>query len=301
MLSADCAQSPAGASGSRARISPISAPWRTTTRASVTSRRTGSGAGSSWSSRSPRTSRCTTTAALRTRGSDGCSRAGSSSARRGSSRSSTCAEAEPRRRAGALSGGNQQKLVLAREIDRNPRVLIAAQPTRGLDVGAIEFVHRRLVEERDEGRGILLVSLELDEILSLSDRILVIYEGEIVGELRSDGIRGAARHPDDRRRPWPRGGRMSEDTRGPAAHDDPPEDPSGFGPHGRRVARRALRDRPEGGGDSRPDPHGGSRILRGWPRRARHDRQEPADDLQGDLRRLRASTGSSRGSRESSG
>jgi ABC-type uncharacterized transport system ATPase subunit len=83
---------------------------------------------------------------------------------------------------GALSGGNQQKVVLAREIDRDPRVLIAAQPTRGLDVGAIEFVHRRLVEERDEGRGVLLISLELDEILSLSDRILVIYEGEIVGE-----------------------------------------------------------------------------------------------------------------------
>jgi len=88
----------------------------------------------------------------------------------------------PHTRAGGLSGGNQQKVVLAREIDRNPKVLIAAQPTRGLDVGAIEFVHRRLVEERDEGRAILLVSLELDEILSLSDRILVIYEGEIVGE-----------------------------------------------------------------------------------------------------------------------
>jgi simple sugar transport system ATP-binding protein len=86
-------------------------------------------------------------------------------------------------RAGGLSGGNQQKLVLAREIDRDPRVLIAAQPTRGLDVGAIEFVHRRLVAERDEGRGILLVSLELEEILALSDRILVMYEGEIVGEL----------------------------------------------------------------------------------------------------------------------
>ncbi len=86
-------------------------------------------------------------------------------------------------RAGGLSGGNQQKVVLAREISRDPRVLIAAQPTRGLDVGAIEFVHRRLVEERNEGRGILLVSLELEEILSLSDRILVIYEGKIVGEL----------------------------------------------------------------------------------------------------------------------
>jgi simple sugar transport system ATP-binding protein len=84
--------------------------------------------------------------------------------------------------AGSLSGGNQQKVILAREIDRDPKVLIAAQPTRGLDVGAIEFVHRRLVEERDQGRAILLVSLELDEILSLSDRILVMFEGEIVGE-----------------------------------------------------------------------------------------------------------------------
>jgi ABC-type uncharacterized transport system ATPase subunit len=82
----------------------------------------------------------------------------------------------------ALSGGNQQKVVLAREIDGDPKVLIAAQPTRGLDVGAIEFVHRRLVEQRDAGRAVLLVSLELEEILSLSDRILVIYEGRIVGE-----------------------------------------------------------------------------------------------------------------------
>ena len=88
----------------------------------------------------------------------------------------------PTTRAGGLSGGNQQKVVLAREIERDPKVLIAAQPTRGLDVGAIEFVHRRLIEERDEGRAILLVSLELEEVLSLSDRILVIYEGEIAGE-----------------------------------------------------------------------------------------------------------------------
>jgi simple sugar transport system ATP-binding protein len=72
--------------------------------------------------------------------------------------------------------------VVAREVSNDPNVLIAAQPTRGLDVGAIEFVHRRLVEERDEGRAVLLVSLELDEILSLSDRILVMYEGEIVAE-----------------------------------------------------------------------------------------------------------------------
>jgi general nucleoside transport system ATP-binding protein len=88
----------------------------------------------------------------------------------------------PETRASALSGGNQQKVVLAREIERDPRVLIAGQPTRGLDVGAIEFVHRRLVEERDEGRAVLLVSLELEEILSLSDRILVMYEGRVVGE-----------------------------------------------------------------------------------------------------------------------
>jgi general nucleoside transport system ATP-binding protein len=85
--------------------------------------------------------------------------------------------------AGSLSGGNQQKVVIARELTAQPRVIIAAQPTRGLDVGAIEFVHRRLVEERDAGRAVLLVSLELEEIRSLSDRVLVIYEGEIVAEL----------------------------------------------------------------------------------------------------------------------
>jgi simple sugar transport system ATP-binding protein len=88
--------------------------------------------------------------------------------------------------ASALSGGNQQKLVIAREVERDPRVLVAGQPTRGLDVGAIEFVHNRLVEERDEGRAVLLVSLELEEILSLSDRILVIFGGKIVGEYGPD-------------------------------------------------------------------------------------------------------------------
>jgi ABC-type uncharacterized transport system ATPase subunit len=92
----------------------------------------------------------------------------------------------PETRAAALSGGNQQKVIVAREVSRDPSVLVAAQPTRGLDVGAIEFVHRRLVEERDEGRAILLVSFELDEILSLSDRILVIYEGQIVAEYTPD-------------------------------------------------------------------------------------------------------------------
>ena len=88
----------------------------------------------------------------------------------------------PQTPAASLSGGNQQKVVVAREVSRDPRILVAAQPTRGLDVGAIEFVHRRLVAERDEGRAILLISFELDEILSLSDRILVMYEGRVVGE-----------------------------------------------------------------------------------------------------------------------
>jgi simple sugar transport system ATP-binding protein len=93
---------------------------------------------------------------------------------------------EPETLAAALSGGNQQKCVIAREIACNPRVLVAAQPTRGLDVGAIEFVHRRLVAERDAGRGILLLSLESEEVRSLADRILVIYEGRIVGEFPPD-------------------------------------------------------------------------------------------------------------------
>ncbi len=88
----------------------------------------------------------------------------------------------PQTHAGALSGGNQQKVVVAREVTRNPLVLLAAQPTRGLDVGAIEYVHRRLVEERDRGRAVLLISLEIDEVLSLADRILVMYEGQIVAE-----------------------------------------------------------------------------------------------------------------------
>ncbi|MDQ0879547.1 ABC transporter ATP-binding protein [Peribacillus sp. V2I11] len=80
----------------------------------------------------------------------------------------------------ALSGGNQQKAIIGREVDRNPDLLIAAQPTRGLDVGAIEFIHRRLIEQRDAGKAVLLISFELDEIMNVSDRIAVIYEGEIV-------------------------------------------------------------------------------------------------------------------------
>jgi simple sugar transport system ATP-binding protein len=90
---------------------------------------------------------------------------------------------EPSTPARSLSGGNQQKVVIAREVSGNPDALIAAQPTRGLDVGAIEFVHRRLLAERDAGRAILLFSLELEEVRALADRILVIYDGRIVGEL----------------------------------------------------------------------------------------------------------------------
>jgi simple sugar transport system ATP-binding protein len=84
--------------------------------------------------------------------------------------------------AGKLSGGNQQKLIVAREFQRKPRVLIAAQPTRGVDVGAIEFIHNRIVRARDDGAGVLLVSFELEDVLTLSDRILVMYEGRIAAE-----------------------------------------------------------------------------------------------------------------------
>ena len=83
----------------------------------------------------------------------------------------------------SMSGGNQQKAIIARELDREKPLIVAVQPTRGLDVGAIEYIHKQIVAQRDAGKAVLLVSLELDEVMSLSDRILVIYEGEIVGEL----------------------------------------------------------------------------------------------------------------------
>ena len=86
----------------------------------------------------------------------------------------------------SLSGGNQQKLIVARELSQQPNLLVAAQPTRGIDVGAIEFVHERLMEERARGKGLLLVSSELDEIMSLSDRIAVIYEGEFTAVFDSN-------------------------------------------------------------------------------------------------------------------
>jgi ABC-type uncharacterized transport system ATPase subunit len=88
--------------------------------------------------------------------------------------------------AGTLSGGNQQKLILARELETDPRLLIAAQPTRGLDVGAIEFVWKQILDQKAAGRAVLLISAELDEIYALSDRILTIYEGRITGEFPPD-------------------------------------------------------------------------------------------------------------------
>jgi simple sugar transport system ATP-binding protein len=90
--------------------------------------------------------------------------------------------------AAALSGGNQQKLIIAREFHKKPHVLIAAQPTRGVDVGAIEFIHKRIVRARDEGAAVLLISSELEEILTLSDRILVMYEGRIAGEFQRGNV-----------------------------------------------------------------------------------------------------------------
>ena len=85
-----------------------------------------------------------------------------------------------------LSGGNQQKVVVARELDRNPCFLLANQPTRGIDIGATEFVHKQLLQQRDANTGILLISTELEEIFAVSDRIIVIYEGEFMGEVKSD-------------------------------------------------------------------------------------------------------------------
>ena len=85
----------------------------------------------------------------------------------------------------SFSGGNQQKIVLAREIEQNPDLLIVGQPTRGVDIGAIEFIHKRIVELRDNGKAVILISVELDEILSLSDRILVMFDGKIMGEKKA--------------------------------------------------------------------------------------------------------------------
>ena len=89
---------------------------------------------------------------------------------------------DPRLKARNFSGGNQQKIVLAREIERDPEILLVGQPTRGVDIGAIEFIHQQVMTLRDKGKAILLVSVELDEVLSLSDRIAVMFDGRIMGE-----------------------------------------------------------------------------------------------------------------------
>jgi simple sugar transport system ATP-binding protein len=94
--------------------------------------------------------------------------------------------ANPLLKSAKFSGGNQQKIILAREIERDPDLLIVGQPTRGVDIGAIEFIHRRLIELRDQGKAILLVSVELDEIRSLSDRIIVMFAGKVMGERDAD-------------------------------------------------------------------------------------------------------------------
>ncbi len=88
----------------------------------------------------------------------------------------------------SLSGGNQQKVIIAREVSNDPEVLIASQPTRGLDVGAIEYVHTALVNQRDRGKAVLLISFELDEVMNVSDRIAVIFEGKIVGIVDATGV-----------------------------------------------------------------------------------------------------------------
>jgi ABC-type uncharacterized transport system ATPase subunit len=89
---------------------------------------------------------------------------------------------DPLLRCAKFSGGNQQKLIIAREIKSNPDLLIVGQPTRGVDIGAIEYIHKRIIQLRDEGKAVLLVSVELDEIRSLSDRILVMFAGRVMGE-----------------------------------------------------------------------------------------------------------------------
>ncbi len=94
----------------------------------------------------------------------------------------------PEQSLGSLSGGNQQKVVVARELDSGPTVLVASQPTRGIDVGSIEFIHQQLIRRRDEGMALLLVSSELDEILSLSDRVAVMYRGRLVAVLDGEQI-----------------------------------------------------------------------------------------------------------------
>ena len=107
--------------------------------------------------------------------------------RRTSSSASTCGRRIPALPARALSGGNQQKLIIGREFELHPKLLLVSQPTRGVDIGAIEFIHRQLVALRDAGCAVLLVSAELEEVMSLSDRLLIIHNGHIAGEVDPEG------------------------------------------------------------------------------------------------------------------
>ena len=145
--------------------------------------------------------------------------------RRTGSRSSTSAPSRSSTAVGSLSGGNQQKVVVARELSRPLKLLIAAQPTRGLDVGSIEFIHKRIVAERDNGAAVLIVSTELDEIFALADRIAVMYDGRIVGTVTARH-RPRGDRPADGRRTRPRrgsrGSQMSTEPRTQAAPE--PED-----------------------------------------------------------------------------
>ena len=174
---------------------------RVATQDSATSPRTGNARARSSTSRWPRTSRCTIIdEGLRARF-GWLEPGGSSPARAELLHEFDVRGGGPRTAAPPLCPGATSRRSSSRARSRAIRVsLIAAQPTRGLDVGAIEFVHRRLVQERDEGRAVLLVSLELEEILSLSDRILVLYEGRIVARVRPDRLEGGARHRHDRGR-----------------------------------------------------------------------------------------------------
>ena len=193
----------------------------------------------------------------------------------------------------ASRAATSRRSSLAREIARDPRVLIAAQPTRGLDVGAIEYLHRRLVAERDEGRAILLVSLELDEMISLSDRILVIYEGEIVGEHGPDvseeeiGLEMLGAAPEE-------AAAMTDATVAPRARRPTPR--RGAAPPARPVAAPRV-DEPRQSQRARrrlvvPIITALIAFLIGGARRAR-DRPQPARAPTATSSTARASTGSS--------
>ena len=135
-----------------------------------------------------------------------------------SSRSSTCARPGIEAPVGTLSGGNQQKVVLARELSRDLSLLVAAQPTRGVDVGSIEFIHKRIVETRDAGIPVIVVSTELDEVTALADRIIVMYRGRIIGIVPGDTPRGVLGLMMAGEAPTRRGGRrVSENLTGGAS------------------------------------------------------------------------------------